>query len=97
MGVFLFIDGPAFSLEMGQFSDPVATQPRTNDVDPPPPRDLSFNFLPHILQVRSATNLKPSLASFLARWLSCKNGNFLFACLCIFVERCFMTNRRKLS
>ena len=36
MGVFFFIDGPAFSLRMGQFSDPVATHPRTNEVEVPP-------------------------------------------------------------
>ena len=40
--MFLFIDGPAClidSLRMGQFSDPVATHPRTNEVEvlPPPP------------------------------------------------------------
>ena len=37
MGLVLFIDGPAFSLRMGQFSNPVATHPRTNEVEVPPP------------------------------------------------------------
>ena len=35
MGVFL----ASFSLRMGQFSDPVATHPRTNEAEVPPPRE----------------------------------------------------------
>ena len=34
--MFLFIDGQAL-LRMGQFSDPVATHPLTNEVEVPPP------------------------------------------------------------
>ena len=32
----------SFSLRMGQFSNPVATPPRTNEVEVPPPRFLTF-------------------------------------------------------
>ena len=33
MGLFL----ASFSLRMGQLSDPVATHPRTNEIEVPPP------------------------------------------------------------
>ena len=44
MGVFL----ASFSLRMGQFFDPVATRPRTNEAEVPPPRDDGWesNVLP---------------------------------------------------
>ena len=40
--MFLFIDGPA-CLRMGQFSHPVATHPRTNEVEVPR-REFKFQF-----------------------------------------------------
>ena len=36
MGVLLFIDGPALVCRWVNFSDPVATHPRTNEVEVPP-------------------------------------------------------------
>ena len=45
----------SFSLQMGQFSNPVATHPRTNEVEvPPPPRGA------HLSQKYPFTLLKPS-------------------------------------
>ena len=36
VGVLLFIDGPALVCRWVNFSDPVATHPRTNEVEVPP-------------------------------------------------------------
>ena len=33
MGLFLFIDGASFSLQIGQFSNGVPAHPRTNEVE----------------------------------------------------------------
>ena len=48
----------SFSLRIGQFSNPVATHPRTNEVEvlpPPPPRGLSFKLEFRIAQLTSPT------------------------------------------
>ena len=44
MGLFL----ASFSLRMGQFCNPVATHPRTNEVEVPPPPRVLCSMLSHI-------------------------------------------------